>query len=166
MHVKRITSLTSLALLGALSLPPSGLATDAPKEGTASYTTYWVASSYSPIKLDSDGFAIFDFSGVTSSDNPMFDHLAFHCLGSSTMTQASRLNHGACLALAPDGAQLFLNFELNQGDKVSTGKNVFVSGTGRFKGISGGGTYSDSFLQGPDGKSMFVSKHEVKWKLP
>ena len=78
MHVKRITSLASLALLGALSLPPSGLATD--KEGTASYTTYWVASSYSPIKLDSDGFAIFDFSGVTSSDNPMFDHLAIHCL--------------------------------------------------------------------------------------
>jgi uncharacterized protein (TIGR02246 family) len=33
MHVKRITSLTSLALLGALSLPPSGLATDVPKEG-------------------------------------------------------------------------------------------------------------------------------------
>src|SRR4029453_17617086 len=80
MHVKRITSLASLALLGVLSLPPSGLAADA-KEGTAKYTTYWVASSYSPIKLDTDGFAIFDFSGVTSSDNPMFNHLAFHCLG-------------------------------------------------------------------------------------
>ena len=71
MHVKRITSLASLALLGALALPPSGLAQDAAKEGTAKYTTYWVASSYSPIKLDTDGFAIFDFSGVTSSDNPL-----------------------------------------------------------------------------------------------
>ena len=166
MHVKGITFVASLALLGALSLPPSGLATDAPKEGTASYTTYWVASSYSPIKLDADGFAILDFSGVTSSDNPMFDHLAFHCLGSSTMSQATHLNQGACLGLAPDGAQLFLTFELKQGDKVSNGKYVFVSGTGTFKGISGGSTYTDSFLQGPDGKAMFVSKHEVKWKLP
>jgi hypothetical protein len=43
---------------------------------------------------------------------------------------------------------------------------VFVSGTGSFKGISGGGTYTDTFLQGPDAKAMFVSKHEVKWKLP
>jgi hypothetical protein len=166
MHVKRIVSLASLALLGALSLPPSGLATEAAKEGTARYTTYWVASSYSPIKLGSDGFAIFDFSGVTSSDNPMFNHLAFHCLGSSTMSQATHLNHGACSALAPDGSQLFLTFELNQGDKISNGKNVFVSGTGSFKGISGGGTYTDKFLQGPDGKAMFVSDHEVKWKLP
>ena len=166
MHVQKITSLASLALLGALSLPPSGLATDAPKEGTASYTTYWVASSYSPIKLDANGFAILDFSGVTSSDNPMFDHLAVHCLASSTMAQDSRVNHGACLALAPDGAQLFLTFELNQGDKVSTGQMVYVSGTGSFKGISGGGTISDTFLQGPDGKAMFVSKHEVKWRLP
>jgi hypothetical protein len=48
MHVKRITSLASLALLGALSLPHSGLATDAPKEGTASYTTYWVAQQLQP----------------------------------------------------------------------------------------------------------------------
>jgi hypothetical protein len=96
----------------------------------------------------------------------MFDHLTVHCLASSTIAQASRVNHGACLALAPNGAQLFLTFELNQGDKVSTGKNVFVSGTGSFKGISGGGTISDTFLQGPDGKAMFVSKHEVKWKLP
>lgn len=166
MHARKITYLTALALLGAQSLPPSGPATAAPTEGKASYTTYWVASSYNPIKLDSDGFAIFDFSGVTSSDNPMFDHLALHCLGSSTMTQASHLNHGACLALAPDGAQIFLRFELNQGGKVSSGKNVFVSGTGRFKGISGGSTYTDTFLQGPDGKSMFVSKHEVEWKLP
>ena len=163
MQVKRITSLAALALLGALALPPSGLAQDAAKEGTAKYTTYWVASSYSPIKLDTDGFAIFDFSGVTSSDNAMFNHLAFHCLGSSTMSQASNLNHGACSALAPDGAQLFLTFELSQG---VNGKNVFVSGTGSFKGISGGGTYTDKFLQGPDGKAMFVSQHEVKWKLP
>ncbi len=162
MRVKSITSLASLALLGILSLPPSGLAADA-KDGTARYTTYWVASSYSPIKLDADGFAIFDFSGVTSSDNPMFNHLAFHCLGSSTMSQASNLNHGACSALAPDGSQLFLTFELSQG---VNGKNVFVSGTGSFKGISGGGTYTDKFLQGPDGKAMFVSDNEVKWKLP
>jgi hypothetical protein len=166
MHVKKITTLASLALLGALSLPPSGLATDAPKEGTASYMTYWVASSYSPIKLGEDGFAIFDFSGVTSSDSPMFDHLTLHCLGSSKIAQASHLNRGACLALAPDGSQLFLTFELNQGEKVSTGEQVFVSGTGSFKGISGGSTYTDKFLQGPDGKAMFVSNHEVKWKLP
>ncbi len=165
--MSKITTRTAfLALSGALLLPPSGHAADTPKQGTATYTTYWVVSSYNPIKLGNSGYAISDFSGVASSDSPMFDLLAAHCLSSSMSGQGVDHNSGACTGLAPDGSQLFLTYEITADAKSRTGSNKFIGGTGKFEGITGGGSLVTEFVQGPDSKVMFVSHHKVEWKLP
>ena len=96
----------------------------------------------------------------------MFDHLTAHCLASAAMSQGSSHNQGACQGIAPDGSQIYLTYTIDNDGKSITGENHFVSGTGRFMGISGGGTISGLHLPGPDGKVMYVSQHQVQWKLP
>lgn len=158
--------LAALVLLGALTLPQAGHAADTPKQGTSSYTTYWVVGSYNPIKLGANGYATSDYSGVVSSDNPMFDHLSAHCLASSLSMAGTDHNSGACVGLAPDGSQLFLTYEITADAQGRNGANHFIGGTGKFEGISGGGSIAVEFIKGPDGKVMFVSHHNVEWKLP
>ena len=162
----RTALLAWLALCAALAEPQAAGAAGTPKQGNDSYTTYWVVSSYNPIKLGASSFATMDYSGVTSSESSLFDHLAAHCLASSLTAPGTDHNSGACVGVAPDGSQLFLTYEINADGNGRTGVNKFIGGTGKFEGITGGGSIESEMIKGPDSKVMFVSHHKVDWKLP
>src|SRR5690242_6363655 len=64
-------------------LPFSVHAADVPKEGSANFTAFWVATSVNAIQQGNRSFVTYELEGVTHNDAgaPMFDSFGQRCVG-------------------------------------------------------------------------------------
>jgi hypothetical protein len=120
----------------------AAMAADLPKEGTYSGTY----SAFGTAKVTSIGkervlLTISDENGMSLS-NGFLDHMIWHCWGSGDYTNGMGQDSGYCVGTDLSGDQIVDNWsdakhQLGGGVKVT---DQLTSGTGKYTGITGGGT--------------------------
>jgi hypothetical protein len=124
----------------ALALNTAAIAGDLPKEGTYSVTY----SSFGTLKSNPVGKQVvlfaFDENGL-SVRNGLLDHLTWHCWGLfSVMNGFNQTTSAYCVATDPNGDQLAASVvgdKWPQGTKSFTALQTWITGTGKYAGISG-----------------------------
>lgn len=152
-------------IIGMFGLLSPAEAADFPKEGTASYTTYYVNASSTPIKMGDRAAAIYESTGITRNDagEAPFNDMGTRCIGMREANGNDVVNRGSCIDMDKDGDQVFSTFEAT----AKSGRHVFVGGTGKYQGITGSADYTFQAMKVPEGaRSMTVVPHKASWKLP
>jgi hypothetical protein len=94
-----------------------------------------------------DGTVIFgiDQRGVlqTTHESKMFHNWTQRCVGSIATIGGKRSGSGYCRSLDPAGDYVLSQWTVDE-QKPGTGTYRLLYGTGKWKGISGGGTYESS----------------------
>jgi hypothetical protein len=145
-----------------LALTSAGaLAAEFPKSGSAKATGY---ETY--VTLDAlDGWEadfqpdVFVQTGLVRSEKEgsPFDKTFLRCVGQEAMIAGAYKVSGTCTETDKDGDKISIAFE--------TGTFTYVSGTGKYKGITGGGTSkSEIVFQGPKNGAMITS-YEKHWEI-
>jgi len=155
---------TRLVLMSALLLAPLSVrAADMPKQGTDSYTTIYVTTSFNTMKIGDRTITNYDTSGVSRNDNggAMFNNISARCLGTFEIVGNGSIDRGSCVDMDSGGDQIFSNYET----KGTTGTHTFVGGTGKYSGISGTADYTFQPVKSSDGRSMAAVTHKATWKI-
>jgi hypothetical protein len=167
MRLPIVTSIVlSLGVTGAIT----AMAADLPKEGTykATYT------SASPIELIPVGkervFIVWTNEiGQTVSDG-FLDHVTWRCWGMGDHTKGVGQDHGSCVATDPSGDQLVDDWKSEDytfGQKMLKITDKFTTGTGKYAGITGGGTSTiDTGFHAPPGTFAIHGEMQGTYKLP
>jgi hypothetical protein len=94
-----------------------------------------------------------------------FENITAHCVGYNRIMQGKVTDMGSCRWTDPAG-DTFIGEYVDAPDKP--GAWTFLSGTGKWKGISGGGTYQTLAMSKPaaDGSIEFCSLLTGKYTLP
>jgi hypothetical protein len=86
-----------------------------------------------------------------------FDKSFIRCLGQEAMIAGAYTTSGTCTETDKDGDKIFITFE--------TDKFTYVSGTGKYKGITGGGTMkSEIVFQSPKNVAT-ITAYEKHWEI-
>ena len=99
------------------------------------------SATITPIATGQDLTAfVVDAKGIarSSADKKAFDNNSFHCVTLVKMSGGQRSGHGICRFLDPDGDAVVGEQVLGPTD----GNWTFLEGTGKWKGIKGGGKFS------------------------
>jgi hypothetical protein len=169
MNLYKLTTATG-ALLISLAMGTLVMAADLPKEGTLS-GTYTSFGSYKILKVGDRSFTIFDDTGGQVT-NGFADHLALHCWGTGEGINGVTVNHGYCVGIDPTGDQLALTFSDEKHAAKDTswkGTSTYVSGTGKFAGVSGTLSYTNharEFKPLTEGTYVGYVTFEGNYKLP
>jgi hypothetical protein len=88
-----------------------------------------------------------------------------HCMGNIAVVQGKMSAHGECLWTDADG-DTFIGSFLDEPGKP--GAWAFLGGTGKWKGVAGGGTYQyvSSTKPRTDGTGEGCTSHSGKYTLP
>jgi hypothetical protein len=149
------------ALLAATTFAP---AADFPKSGEATFDRYQIARIISAVQSPVGKGVLWEDIGVTRNikgEKP-WDRLVDRCQGTATVVGEDwSRESGNCVKKDQDGDQIFVTW---QGSDWT-----IVSGTGKYKGITGTGTTKFDFEQDrledrPDGW-VSVIHHTVKWQI-
>ncbi len=147
---------TRLAFMSALLLAPlSTQAADLPKQGTDSYTTTYVVTSFSLMKAGDRSVANSEAFGITRNDNggAMFNNMGARCQGGMEAVGGVAMTRGTCVETDKDGDEIISTYEAK-------------GGTGKYTGLSGTATYTTQPIKSPDGRGMAIVVHKATWKLP
>jgi hypothetical protein len=109
-----------------------------------------------------------DAKGIMRSniESKIFDNWTVHTLGVVEIRGKNRTVYGHMKYLAPDGDFVIFRYTLNPGDKAAT--TTLLSGTGKWKGITGGGKAIRITKGKPvvKGTAQFCNNHKGKFTLP
>lgn len=154
-------------LVLAVATPAAAQAKEATYKGTyAAYGTYKVTAigkDRIPLVADENGLNLTD--GFT-------DHTTFHCWATGDYTNGVGEDHGYCVGTMPNGDQIVSNIFNPQhqlGAKALSGTDTWKTGTGKFAGVSGGGTYDCDpglFKTAADGTYATTCIVKGSYKLP
>lgn len=134
-----------------------------PKQGTATYVTYY--TSHSPASLDMSGVgeeALWELVGITSNADgqKLFDSMSVRCLYFHTAVGGKVGGVGACTETDMDGDKIFTTFD------VAARVHTLIGGTGKYKGISGTAPHTVIRLSAPDqGLGATEVEHNVTWQF-
>jgi hypothetical protein len=167
----RAVWVTVLAVAVVLFLGASAEA-QLPREGTYRGTY----SGFGTIKATAIGkerlLVTFEENGLTLT-NGFLDHMTWHCWGLADFTNGMGQAHGYCVATDPAGDQIVSNFgpdEKHAPDQKSwSGSETWTTGTGKYAGISGGGTYVvhlNEFRAAAEGTYLDYVTKQGSYKLP
>lgn len=157
-------ALESIILGGSLALC-TGMAwaqkSDTPQQGSATYAAYYLNHVLSTMDMGDQGSgAVIEGFGITrsvSGQNP-FDKLSVHCLFFEGSRGGQYSETGSCTETDTDGDMIYLT--------VATDTQTLTGGTGKYKGITGTGTFSGHPLRPPAPGTFAVEvDHKVNWKL-
>src|SRR3954471_22742905 len=135
--------LSALTLANAMAFGATAMAADLPKSGTYTqdYTAYGTAQVTEVGKERT--LVAWDEHGLWR-DAGFGDHVTWHCFGLSNVVSGSEKVRGYCVGMDPDGDQFVLDVASAEprvnNAKTSTVKVEFTGGTGKYTGISGGGS--------------------------
>jgi hypothetical protein len=150
------TTITALLLTSA-----SASAADFPKSGSTKATGYLTATVIGQLDgwvadWQPDSYVI---TGILRNDmeGGPFDKSFIRCIGVEAMVAGQFWDNGTCTETDKDGDKIFITY--------GVGKFAYVGGTGKYKGITGGGTNSgDPIFQ--DGKNWAaVVAFEKNWEI-
>ena len=143
-----------------------------PKQGTTS-GTYSHSGTFQALVMGSDHVQINYQDWGVQQENPESTFpaktAASRCLGAYHATLGAVDNHnGFCAGIDADGDQWFFTYEAAWTlASAQAGTFTYVGGTGKYQGISGGGTFTYQPLR-PISEESFqgISLYKGKWKLP
>jgi hypothetical protein len=153
---------------GAATNGPSK-ASGSPSEGTDSVINTFVVTGFHLIKMDDQVVVTYESKGIHHSngteDSPMNADMGVRCAGMYEADGKTILEHGACITQDKDGDKILAKYSSSNG---VTGTVTLISGTGKFKGITGSGTYKSvrHGLHADDTVNRSVSTETLHWKLP
>ena len=165
------TVAATVALGIALALGTAAMAADLPKEGSFS-GTYAAFGTVKAAPMGKERLLLtFDQNGLSVGDG-LLNHMTWHCWGLGDFTNGTGQSHGYCMGTDPAGEQVAINWgdekhPLDQ--KTVTGSFTFTSGTGKYAGITGSGTYVDDgseFRSTTEGTSFSHNTHHGSYKVP
>jgi hypothetical protein len=161
----------SVVALGlALALGVSSHSAAQNKEGTykGTYTSFGKFKAM-PVGKDRLLTILSDEDGQTISDG-FLDHAAWQCWGMGDFTKGMGHEHGQCIATDPAGDQVvddWVTEDHELGAKSVKVIDKFTGGTGKYAGISGGGTaVLDQGFRAPEGSYATHGPTEGNYKLP
>jgi hypothetical protein len=168
----RTRMLSALTLGTGMAFGAAGMAADMPKEGT--YDDEYAA--YGTSKATAIGkervLVSFDHNGLWLSKG-FGNHMTWHCFGLADITNGMEQFHGYCVGTDPNGDQLVGDIssvgKFPADAKSADGKLTFTTGTGRYAGISGGGTFTchgSEFRTAVEGTSAEYCTNSGSYKIP
>ena len=101
--------------------------------GSATNTLLYSSKELTIISTDSKGIAF------SNHENKAFDNCTYHCTGTIQIAEGKLSYHIYCKYVDPDG-------DVVVGESTAEGTETkweFLLGTGKWKGITGGGTHSE-----------------------
>ena len=145
-----------------LTLTASGAtAANFPKSGSEKGVIYFTAS----VADELDGWdtpfqpGIYVMTGVVRTDpaGSAFDKSYVRCVGERALLGGKFSTAGSCTQTDTEGDKAFVTFE--------TGKYAYVGGTGKYKGLTGGGPVtSERIYQGKNDWAV-VMAFEKQWEV-
>jgi len=162
--------LSAFTLSTGVAFGAATMAADLPKEGTYK-ATYTSAGPFILIPVGKErAFVVWsDEIGQTVSDG-FLDHLTWRCWGMGDHTNGLGHEHGTCVATDPSGDQVvddWNNEDYTFGQKIIKSTDRFTSGTGKYAGITGGGTSTaDMGFRAPEGTFVMRGEMQGTYKLP
>jgi hypothetical protein len=158
------------ALSAAIFLGSAAMAADLPKEGTFSFT-YSGAGTFkaTPVGKERLLFA-FDDNGLSVA-NGLFDHVTFHCWGVGDTASGMTRVQGNCVGTDPAGDHVVIDISGEWPADAKTLRiiNKLTSGTGKYAGISGVGTFVNhgpEFRTAAEGTYVAYGVTQGSYKLP
>jgi hypothetical protein len=113
-----------------------------------------------------------DENGLQLTDG-FLDHTTWHCWGQEDYTNSSGQGQGYCVGVDPAGDQIVVNLDPDEkhapNQKSWKGSGTFTSGTGKFRGITGGIEYvvhSNEFRPLADNAYVNYVTFQGRYKLP
>ena len=110
----------------------------------------------------------FDGKGIMRSNNEskVFDNNTVHTQGVTTIEGKNRTIYSHMKYLDPDGDFVIFRYTLNPGEQAATTTLLF--GTGKWKGIAGGGKASRTAVGKPvtPGTYQFCNNHKGTFTVP
>jgi hypothetical protein len=159
---------TSMVSANAASNDPSKLS-GPPSEGTDSAINTFIVTGLNTIKMGEHAVVTYESKGIHHSigtdGGPMNADMGVSCTGIYENDGETILDHGACIAQDKDGDKILVKYHSSNG---VTGEITLISGTGKFEGITGSGTYKSvqHGLHADDTVNRSVSTETFHWKLP
>ncbi|CAB3773939.1 hypothetical protein [Paraburkholderia humisilvae] len=132
-----------------------------PQQGSATYTGYYLNHVLSTMDMGEQGSgAVIEGFGITRNTKGQkpFDKLSVHCLFFEGARGGKYSETGSCTETDTDGDKIYL--------AVSTDAQTLTGGTGKYKGITGDGTFSGHPLRPPAPDTFAVIlEHKVNWNM-
>jgi hypothetical protein len=109
-----------------------------------------------------------DAKGIirSNSESKIFNNCTVHVQGVQVIEGTKRSSYSHMKYLDPDGDYVIFRFILNPGETTAT--TTILAGTGKWKGITGGGKVT-TITQGrpvAEGTFQFCNDHKGKFTLP
>ena len=169
--------------MGLATLILSGLfgvtatAAELPKEGTFATTTYF-HDSYDAVETAPKSYMwTYDDYGIVTNDSGsgFMHHMVIHCKGTGANTNNAGGKHNVdhCVLVDSDGDRIVTATENtdSRSGEPSKGEATFLSGTGKYAGISGKFEYTIDFLPrltkdlSSQGNLLFISREKGSYKI-
>lgn len=153
---------TIAMLVLASAAAPAALGASFPRSGEAAFDTYgtWRDLSVMSTSLGKQG--VEEGHGIirnADSEGP-FNDMVVHCFGLWTSVPLSSTARWTCTLVDTDG-----DTALTTADR-DTQTFSFIGGTGKYQGMTGGGSFKGRPLHDAvGGESAFVVHHQARWEI-
>ena len=132
-----------------------------PSNGETTYATHYAGRAVGTEYLgDGASESLVELTGVSRNavGQPAFDAMNAHCLMLSTIIGGKPRRYGVCTQTDNDGDHAFTSF-----DGAAT---KLIGGTGKYKGISGSGSYSVTPEPSPEpGRYGYAMENDMTWTI-
>jgi hypothetical protein len=134
-----------------------------PQQGTTTYVTYYIIRILTTLNMGDVGSEdLRELVGITRNidGQKFFDGMTARCIQYEETLGSVADYNGACVETDSDGDKVFSTYK-------SKGRlQTLVGGTGKYKGISGTGSYTGKFLPSPgEGYLAHIVEHKVTWQF-
>ena len=153
---------TAILAASMLALTAAGApAADFPKSGTTKATGYWTQTTLDELQgWEADWQPNLNVGmGIIRNETGggPFDKSFLRCIGQDTLAAGTYLTYGSCTETDIAGDKIFITYNAES--------FTFVGGTGKYKGITGGGTSkSETVIQGAKNWAGILS-FEKHWEI-
>jgi hypothetical protein len=164
--------LSALTLSTGMSFGAAAIAADMPKEGTynADYTAF---GTFKVTAIGKERVLVSgDENGLWLSKG-FGNHVTWHCFVLADIISGMQQFRGYCVGTDPNGDQLVGDIasdeKFSADAKSFGGKITFTTGTGKYAGISGGGTFTchgPEFRTAAEGTSAQYCTNTGTYKIP
>jgi|ERR1700733_4634865 hypothetical protein len=168
----RTCILSAFTLSTAMACGVAAVAADLPKEGTynADYTAF---GAFKPTAIGKERvLATFDENGLWLSKG-FADRVTWHCFGLIDIPNGIEQFRGYCVGTDPNGDQLVTDISSDgrfpADAKSFSAKVTLATGTGKYAGISGGGSatcHGPEFRTAVEGTYATYCTNSGSYKLP
>jgi hypothetical protein len=168
---RRVLSMAVLAMTFSLSAASIAFAQATKEEKTTGVYEGWGTIKATPVGKELLLVSFEDFGPAKGEG--ITDHMTWRCWGIGEFVNGKGRSHGYCLGQDPSGDQLAEDWTETEDHALDAkplkGTIKLTSGTGKFAGITGSGTYEDygnAWKPITEGTYMVYAPYEISYTLP